>query len=240
MWRSEGGASREGRKKRRLSIDPSFVSSPLRLPSRLSAMPVATSIMLSSSFLGSRQYISFLPCPLVGRRSISSQRGVRSKWSTLPGERKFSGLGYGREFRLSPDLFLAKRSRAREVRAQAASAFALPAFVLPAIAAVVVALIMVKWLQQKALEIIGRGSPLNASLLPKLTELEKPYRPYPLLWNRHVETIFAAFSRSVPKLTYRRECLTMADGGTIALDWPQPVIQDPKAVLILLVRTPPL
>ncbi|CAI5983700.1 unnamed protein product [Closterium sp. NIES-65] len=47
------------------------------------------------------------------------------------------------------------------------------------------------------------------------------YRPFfgPLA-NCHVETIFAAVARSLPAVRFRRECLRMVDGGTVALDWP--------------------
>ncbi|CAI5534827.1 unnamed protein product [Closterium sp. Naga37s-1] len=47
------------------------------------------------------------------------------------------------------------------------------------------------------------------------------HRPFfgPLA-NCHVETIFAAVARSLPAVRFRRECLRMADGGTVALDWP--------------------
>ncbi|XP_020249341.1 embryogenesis-associated protein EMB8-like [Asparagus officinalis] len=38
-------------------------------------------------------------------------------------------------------------------------------------------------------------------------------------WNRHVETIFAAFFRSLPAVTFRRECLRTKDNGAVALDW---------------------
>ncbi|KAH9307714.1 hypothetical protein KI387_035625, partial [Taxus chinensis] len=65
-------------------------------------------------------------------------------------------------------------------------------------------------------EIIGH----DAELLSKLTTLERPYVPFPLLGNRHVETIFASLFRSLPVIRFRRECLRMADGGTVALDWP--------------------
>lgn len=198
---------------------------------------VSAPIMLSSSFLGSC-HGALVPCPLLDRRFVrhfSSRGGARCalrehpKWGTHPGG-CLPSLGHGREFRPSLDLIQVKRS-AREVKTQAGIGF-----LLPALGVGVVALIMAKLLESKALEIIGRGSALNASLLPKLTELEKPYKPFPLLSNRHVETIFAAYFRSLPKLTYRRECLTMADGGTVALDWPQPEVEGPKAVLILLVR----
>nr|KYP68119.1 hypothetical protein KK1_021737 [Cajanus cajan] len=56
--------------------------------------------------------------------------------------------------------------------------------------------------------------------LPALSHLSRPYRPFPLLAaNRHVETIFAAFFRSVPDVRLRRECLRTQDGGAVALDW---------------------
>ncbi|XP_047976347.1 embryogenesis-associated protein EMB8 isoform X2 [Salvia hispanica] len=47
-----------------------------------------------------------------------------------------------------------------------------------------------------------------------------PYLPYPLITsNRHVETIFAAFFRSLPSVRFRRECLRTSDDGSVALDW---------------------
>ncbi len=36
---------------------------------------------------------------------------------------------------------------------------------------------------------------------------------------QHVETIFAAKTRSRPQLRYRREILRCPDGGCVALDW---------------------
>ncbi|TKY67908.1 Embryogenesis-associated protein EMB8 [Spatholobus suberectus] len=56
--------------------------------------------------------------------------------------------------------------------------------------------------------------------LPALSHLSRPYRPFPLLaGNRHLETIFAAFFRSVPNVRLQRECLRTHDGGAVALDW---------------------
>ncbi|XVF12876.1 hypothetical protein REPUB_Repub08aG0157700 [Reevesia pubescens] len=50
--------------------------------------------------------------------------------------------------------------------------------------------------------------------------LRFPYNPFPLIaWNCHVETIFAAFFRSVSHVRLRRECLRVKDGGSVALDW---------------------
>ncbi|KAK7258178.1 hypothetical protein RIF29_32684 [Crotalaria pallida] len=56
--------------------------------------------------------------------------------------------------------------------------------------------------------------------LPSLSLLSRPYKPFPLIaWNRHLETIFASFFRSLPHLKLRRECLITPDGGAVALDW---------------------
>ncbi|EOY12361.1 Esterase/lipase/thioesterase family protein isoform 3 [Theobroma cacao] len=56
--------------------------------------------------------------------------------------------------------------------------------------------------------------------LPAFKSLHLPYKPFPIVgWNRHIETIFAAFFRKVPDVRYRRECLRTKDDGTIALDW---------------------
>lgn len=89
------------------------------------------------------------------------------------------------------------------------------------------------------LEIVGGGRPLLATF----ASVRRPYRPFPLLAsNRHLETIFAAFFRSLPDVAYRRECLRTADGGAVALDW---VAGDPARLpadaptLILLVRFSP-
>ncbi|OMO79833.1 putative AB-hydrolase YheT [Corchorus capsularis] len=52
------------------------------------------------------------------------------------------------------------------------------------------------------------------------TTLRVPYNHYPYIAsNCHVETIFAAFFRSIPQVRFRRECLRVKDGGTVALDW---------------------
>ncbi|KAG9452599.1 hypothetical protein H6P81_005503 [Aristolochia fimbriata] len=67
-----------------------------------------------------------------------------------------------------------------------------------------------------SLEIIGSGE----SLLATFASLRRPYKPFPVLaWNAHVETIAAFLFRSVPDVTFRRECLRTKDDGTVALDW---------------------
>lgn len=68
-----------------------------------------------------------------------------------------------------------------------------------------------------SLEITGGGAD---RFLPAFNTLHLPYKPFPIIgWNRHLETIFAAFFRTVPEVKYRRECLRTQDNGTIALDW---------------------
>ncbi|KAG8382564.1 hypothetical protein BUALT_Bualt05G0090500 [Buddleja alternifolia] len=68
-----------------------------------------------------------------------------------------------------------------------------------------------------SLEVIGGGMD---TFLPAFKTLHLPYVPYPFFgWNRHVETIFASFFRSLPDVRYRRECLRTRDGGAVALDW---------------------
>lgn len=67
-----------------------------------------------------------------------------------------------------------------------------------------------------SLEIIGA----RRSLLSRFASLKLPYRPFPFIgWNSHVETIFAAFFRSLPRVQLRRECLRTRDNGAVALDW---------------------
>ena len=91
-------------------------------------------------------------------------------------------------------------------------------------------------LPHSTLEIAGA----RRGLLSGFSSLRAPYRAFPVLAsNRHVETIFAAFTRSLPAVKLRRECLRAPDDGAIALDW---VSGDDRAlpmdapVLILLVR----
>ena len=55
---------------------------------------------------------------------------------------------------------------------------------------------------QSSLEVLGRA---RGRFLPPL---EAGFSPFPLPgWSRHVETIFAAFFRSVPDVRLRRQCL---------------------------------
>ncbi|GER39575.1 alpha/beta hydrolase domain containing protein 1 [Striga asiatica] len=68
-----------------------------------------------------------------------------------------------------------------------------------------------------SLEVIGGAVD---KFLPAFKTLHLPYVPYPMVaWNRHVETIFAAFFRSLPEVNFRRECLRTTDDGVVSLDW---------------------
>ena len=86
------------------------------------------------------------------------------------------------------------------------------------------------------LEVLGGASSVLLDGSPlKL----KPYKAFPIIgWNKHVETICAAFFRSVPDVSLRRECIRTVDDGSISLDWcvgDDRLIPDDAPVLILLV-----
>lgn len=91
-------------------------------------------------------------------------------------------------------------------------------------------------LPHSTLEIAGA----RRGLLSGFASLRAPYRAFPVLAsNRHVETIFAALTRSLPAVKLRRECLRAPDDGAVALDWvsgDDRVLPNDAPVLILLVR----
>ncbi|KAL0923677.1 hypothetical protein M5K25_007743 [Dendrobium thyrsiflorum] len=84
------------------------------------------------------------------------------------------------------------------------------------------------------LEVIGS----KRALLSQFASLKMSYRPFPVIgWNRHVETIFAAFFRSLPRVQFRRECLRTRDDGAVALDWvsgDERLLSPDSPVLVLL------
>lgn len=77
------------------------------------------------------------------------------------------------------------------------------------------------------------------AFLPALKTLDRPYSPFPVVgWNPHVETIFAAFFRSLPDVRLKRECLRTKDEGSVALDWvsgDHQQLPSDSPILILLV-----
>eukprot|EP00252_Welwitschia_mirabilis_P001173 TRINITY_DN11092_c0_g1_i1.p1 TRINITY_DN11092_c0_g1~~TRINITY_DN11092_c0_g1_i1.p1 ORF type:complete len:464 (-),score=44.44 TRINITY_DN11092_c0_g1_i1:233-1624(-) len=90
--------------------------------------------------------------------------------------------------------------------------------------------VFVKNKQMSAIRTMACGDPCkvkdvrvvgcNDEFFRKLKALKKSSVPMPPLRNRHIETIFAAFFRTLPNVRFRRECLRMSDNGTVALDWP--------------------
>lgn len=95
--------------------------------------------------------------------------------------------------------------------------------------------------KSNSLEIIGA----RESVLSHLTSLQRqrPYYPFPIIAsNRHIETIFASFFRSLPSVSLRRECLRTRDDGAVALDWvsgDDRRLPPESPLLILLVRFKP-
>lgn len=93
-----------------------------------------------------------------------------------------------------------------------------------------------------SVEVVGGGR--ESLFLPafKSLNLNRPYHPYPVIgWNRHLETIFASFFRSLPDVRFRRQCLRTKDDGSVALDWvsgDDSLLPPHSPVLILLVRLP--
>eukprot|EP00195_Chlamydomonas_chlamydogama_P007473 CAMPEP_0202906248 /NCGR_PEP_ID=MMETSP1392-20130828/37919_1 /ASSEMBLY_ACC=CAM_ASM_000868 /TAXON_ID=225041 /ORGANISM="Chlamydomonas chlamydogama, Strain SAG 11-48b" /LENGTH=633 /DNA_ID=CAMNT_0049594653 /DNA_START=364 /DNA_END=2265 /DNA_ORIENTATION=- len=82
-------------------------------------------------------------------------------------------------------------------------------------------------------------TPFNQAVMARCPAFYEPYRPMPFLTNPHVETIFAAKTRATPHVSYRREVLSMSDGGVVALDWehfsaPEEDLPEDAPVLILL------
>lgn len=68
-----------------------------------------------------------------------------------------------------------------------------------------------------SVEVIGGGL---GSSIAAFESLRSRYFPYPVIgWNKHLETIFAAYYRSLPDVRLRRECLRTKDDGAVALDW---------------------
>ncbi|KAI7736968.1 hypothetical protein M8C21_027244, partial [Ambrosia artemisiifolia] len=69
-----------------------------------------------------------------------------------------------------------------------------------------------------SLEVLGGA---HDSFCPAInTHLNRPYNHYPVLaTNHHIETIFAAFFRTIPDVKLKRECLRTQDDGTVTLDW---------------------
>ncbi|KAL9246621.1 hypothetical protein vseg_020135 [Gypsophila vaccaria] len=76
------------------------------------------------------------------------------------------------------------------------------------------------WRMRMGVEVEACGGGAHKYLPPLKLNLESGYSPYPLICsNPHLETIFAAFMRTLPHVCFRRECIRTPDDGAIALDW---------------------
>ena len=80
---------------------------------------------------------------------------------------------------------------------------------------------------------------LNAALLARLPSLHAPYAPPVWAFNAWVQlVIYLIRHRRRPRNTsFRRETLTAADGGQIALDWHEPEGAAADAPCLLLLHT---
>lgn len=96
--------------------------------------------------------------------------------------------------------------------------------------------------KSNSLEIIGA----RQSVLSHFTSLQRPYNPFPIIAsNRHIETIFASFFRSLPAVPLRRECLRTRDDGVVALDWVSGddrrlPLESPLLILLVRFKSTPL
>ena len=59
----------------------------------------------------------------------------------------------------------------------------------------------------------------NRRILADMPSLREVYQPLAFLLNGHVETIWAALFRRGAGVRYYRRCVTMPDGGVVALDF---------------------
>ena len=59
----------------------------------------------------------------------------------------------------------------------------------------------------------------NQRILAAMPSLRDVYQPLAFLANGHVETIWAALMRRGAGVRYYRRCVTMPDGGVVALDF---------------------
>lgn len=74
-------------------------------------------------------------------------------------------------------------------------------------------------------------SPFLRAVLAQCPSLHRIYASPWWLWNGHAETIFAWATRRSPNVVYYRRCLSLADGGVLALDYDDsPKSQAPHAL----------
>ena len=62
-------------------------------------------------------------------------------------------------------------------------------------------------------------TPFLRAVLARCPSLSTVYSSPWWLWNGHTETIFAWATRKSPNVVYSRRCLSLPDGGVLALDF---------------------
>ncbi|ORY48247.1 alpha/beta-hydrolase [Rhizoclosmatium globosum] len=74
------------------------------------------------------------------------------------------------------------------------------------------------------------------SIVVKQCPALKKFTPTPLLFNGHLQTAAAGVISKLPykKPDYKREVLTLPDGGLVAIDWATPLEPTPDAPIIIL------
>ncbi|KDO35075.1 hypothetical protein SPRG_01139 [Saprolegnia parasitica CBS 223.65] len=66
-----------------------------------------------------------------------------------------------------------------------------------------------------------QDNPVTARLLAKCSLLLETYHPSWFLFNGHMQTILVAMGCDAPQVKYKREILSLSDGGIVSLDWAQ-------------------
>lgn len=83
---------------------------------------------------------------------------------------------------------------------------------------------------------VSHNSPFKEFLLKHVPTLEMKF--WPTFWcvESRAQTVFASILRSqiIPRLGYRREVLTLSDGGEVALDWMEEGCDNNSPLIIIL------
>ena len=75
------------------------------------------------------------------------------------------------------------------------------------------------WLSRRHVSLYAAQTPFLHAVLARCPSLRTVYTSPWWLCNGHTETIFAWATRKVPNVVYYRRCLSLADGGVLALDY---------------------
>ena len=75
------------------------------------------------------------------------------------------------------------------------------------------------WLLRRHVSLYAAQTPFLHAVLARCPSLRTVYTSPWWLCNGHTETIFAWATRKSPNVVYYRRCLSLADGGVLALDY---------------------